>query len=47
MPRDDAPSQPRHLEVFALGLACMGLSTNYGVPVDDQAGIALIRQLGY
>jgi hypothetical protein len=25
----------------------MGLSANYGAPVDNQAGITLIRQLGY
>jgi aryl-alcohol dehydrogenase-like predicted oxidoreductase len=31
------------LEVSALGLDCMGLSTNYGQPADNQAGIALIR----
>jgi len=31
------------LEVSALGLGCMGLSTNYGQPADKQAGIALIR----
>jgi aryl-alcohol dehydrogenase-like predicted oxidoreductase len=31
------------LEVSALGLGCMGLSTNYGQPADNQAGIALIR----
>jgi aryl-alcohol dehydrogenase-like predicted oxidoreductase len=31
------------LEVSALGLGCMGLSTNYGQPVDKQVGIALIR----
>jgi aryl-alcohol dehydrogenase-like predicted oxidoreductase len=39
--------QTRHLgalEVSAMGLGCMGLSTNYGAPVDDQAGVALIRQ---
>jgi aryl-alcohol dehydrogenase-like predicted oxidoreductase len=34
----------RHgLEVSALGLGCMGLSANYGEPVDRPAGIALIR----
>lgn len=32
------------LEVSAMGFGCMGLSANYGTPVDDQAGIALIRQ---
>jgi len=31
------------LRVSALGLGCMGLSTNYGQPADGQAGIALIR----
>jgi aryl-alcohol dehydrogenase-like predicted oxidoreductase len=31
------------LEVSALGLGCMGLSSGYGPPVDEQAGIALIR----
>ena len=31
------------LEVSALGLGCMGLSANYGEPVDEAAGIALIR----
>ena len=31
------------LEISALGLGCMGLSTNYGQPADRQAGIALIR----
>ena len=31
------------LEVSALGLGCIGLSTNYGQPADKQAGIALIR----
>ena len=31
------------LEVSALGLGCMGLSTNYGQPADRQAGIVLIR----
>ena len=30
------------LQVSALGLGCMGLSTNYGTPVDRDAGIALI-----
>jgi aryl-alcohol dehydrogenase-like predicted oxidoreductase len=33
----------RGLEVSALGLGCMGLSVNYGQPMDKQAGIALIR----
>src|SRR5271167_2288070 len=31
------------LEVSALGLGCMGLSANYGEPVDESVGIALIR----
>jgi aryl-alcohol dehydrogenase-like predicted oxidoreductase len=31
------------LEVSALGLGCMGLSFGYGPPVDEQAGITLIR----
>jgi aryl-alcohol dehydrogenase-like predicted oxidoreductase len=31
------------LEVSALGLGCMGLSTNYGQPADKHDGIALIR----
>jgi aryl-alcohol dehydrogenase-like predicted oxidoreductase len=31
------------LEVSALGLGCMGLSANYGEPVDEAAGISLIR----
>jgi aryl-alcohol dehydrogenase-like predicted oxidoreductase len=31
------------LEVSALGLGCMGLSYGYGPPVDEQAGISLIR----
>jgi aryl-alcohol dehydrogenase-like predicted oxidoreductase len=32
------------LEVSALGLGCMPLSTSYGVPPDRQAGIGLIRE---
>ena len=32
-----------NLEVSALGLGCMGLSFGYGPPVDEQAGIELIR----
>jgi aryl-alcohol dehydrogenase-like predicted oxidoreductase len=31
------------LEVSALGLGCMGLSQSYGIPVNKQTGIALIR----
>jgi aryl-alcohol dehydrogenase-like predicted oxidoreductase len=31
------------LQVSALGLGCMGLSTNYGEPVDEATGTALIR----
>jgi aryl-alcohol dehydrogenase-like predicted oxidoreductase len=31
------------LEVSAIGYGCMGLSHAYGLPVDKQAGIALIR----
>jgi aryl-alcohol dehydrogenase-like predicted oxidoreductase len=31
------------LEVSAIGLGCMGLSTNYGPAADRQSGIALIR----
>ena len=31
------------LEVSALGLGCMGLSFGYGPPIDQQAGILLIR----
>lgn len=31
------------LEVSALGLGCMGLSANYGAPIQEEAGIALIR----
>ena len=31
------------LEVSALGLGCMGLSSGYGPPVDTRDGIALIR----
>src|SRR5271165_2204182 len=32
-----------NLKVSALGLGCMGLSANYGEPVDEAAGAALIR----
>lgn len=32
-----------NLEVSALGLGCMGLSSGYGTPVDKQTGINLIR----
>jgi aryl-alcohol dehydrogenase-like predicted oxidoreductase len=32
------------LEVSALGLGCMGLSSGYGPPVDEAAGVALIRE---
>lgn len=31
------------LEVSAIGLGCMGLSTNYGEPTDRQEAITLIR----
>src|SRR5262245_23101327 len=31
------------LEVSAIGLGCMGLSFGYGVAVEKQAGISLIR----
>jgi len=31
------------LRVSAIGLGCMGLSANYGEPVGESAGIALIR----
>ena len=31
------------LEVSAIGLGCMGLSANYGDPVDTEHGVALIR----
>lgn len=32
------------LEVSELGLGCMGLSGGYGAAVDDEHGIALIRE---
>ena len=32
------------LEVSAIGLGCMGLSSNYGPPEDRQSAIALIRE---
>src|SRR6187401_215277 len=32
------------LEVSALGLGCMPLSTSYGVPPERQSGIGLIRE---
>jgi aryl-alcohol dehydrogenase-like predicted oxidoreductase len=32
-----------NLEVSAIGLGCMGLSSGYGRPVDKQQGISLIR----
>jgi aryl-alcohol dehydrogenase-like predicted oxidoreductase len=32
-----------NLEVSAIGLGCMGLSSSYGPPVDKQQGISLIR----
>jgi aryl-alcohol dehydrogenase-like predicted oxidoreductase len=32
------------LEVSAIGLGCMGLSANYGDPVDTDQGISLIRE---
>lgn len=31
------------LEVSAIGLGCMGLSANYGEPVDTAHGVGLIR----
>src|ERR671937_439084 len=32
-----------NLEVSAIGLGCMGLSSAYGKPVEKQEGISLIR----
>jgi aryl-alcohol dehydrogenase-like predicted oxidoreductase len=32
-----------HLEVSAIGLGCMGLSSGYGPAVDKHEGISLIR----
>ncbi len=32
-----------NLEVSALGLGCMGMSFSYGLPMDKQEGIKLIR----
>jgi aryl-alcohol dehydrogenase-like predicted oxidoreductase len=32
------------LEVSAIGLGCMGLSANYGEPLDTETGVNLIRQ---
>src|ERR1700756_1446312 len=32
-----------NLEVSAIGLGCMGLSSGYGTPVNKKDGIALIR----
>jgi hypothetical protein len=41
--RKDTDMDKRHLgtalEVSAMGLGCMGLSTNYGDPVDTEHGI--------
>lgn len=31
------------LKDSAIGLGCVGLSTNYGEPVDESAAISLIR----
>ena len=31
------------LEVSALGFGCMGLSFGYGLPVEKQEGVAIIR----
>src|SRR5215510_15090439 len=33
-----------NLEVSAIGLGCMGLSSGYGSPVEKEQGIALIRR---
>jgi aryl-alcohol dehydrogenase-like predicted oxidoreductase len=32
-----------HLEVSALGLGCMGMSQSYGLPMDKEEAISLIR----
>jgi aryl-alcohol dehydrogenase-like predicted oxidoreductase len=31
------------LEVSAIGLGCMGISQSYGAPMDNPAGVKLIR----
>jgi len=43
--RNNAKTQTRKedLEISALGLGCMGLSSGYGQPVGKQEGISLIR----